>query len=94
MRCSVFGRLAAVAALAAFGFAGAVQAQEVTLKAVNGFQEGTYFAKNFERFIKKVKARMETLRSPKQLAGPALGLASLTFRLRGRGGKNRRPSDR
>ncbi|WP_310564337.1 TRAP transporter substrate-binding protein DctP [Hydrogenophaga sp.] len=29
-------------------------AQEVTLKAVNAFQEGTYFAKNFERFIKKV----------------------------------------
>ncbi|MDQ2736825.1 MAG: SidA/IucD/PvdA family monooxygenase, partial [Pseudomonadota bacterium] len=25
-------------------------------------------------------ARMETLRSPKQLAGPALGIASLTFR--------------
>lgn len=29
-------------------------AQEITLKAVNAFQEGTYFAKNFERFIKKV----------------------------------------
>ncbi|MBO8136393.1 FAD/NAD(P)-binding protein, partial [Dickeya fangzhongdai] len=28
----------------------------------------------------KTYARMETLRSPKQLTGPALGLASLTFR--------------
>ena len=29
-------------------------AQEITLKAVNAFQEGTYYARNFERFVKKV----------------------------------------
>ena len=44
------GLLAALSLL----LAGPALAQEITLKAVNGFQEGTYFAKNFERFIKKV----------------------------------------
>ena len=39
----------ATLALAAAATFGAVQAQEVTLKAVNAFQEGTYFARNFER---------------------------------------------
>jgi TRAP-type transport system periplasmic protein len=33
---------------------GPLAAQEVTLKAVNAFQEGTYYARNFERFVKKV----------------------------------------
>ena len=30
---------------------GVVLAQEITLRAANAFQEGTYYAKNFERFI-------------------------------------------
>jgi hypothetical protein len=39
----------------ALGLTGsAALAQEVTLKAVNAFQEGTYFAKGFERFIKSL----------------------------------------
>jgi TRAP-type transport system periplasmic protein len=42
--------LTAAIALAATG----VQAQEVTLRGVSAFQEGTQFSKNFERFIQKV----------------------------------------
>src|SRR5437879_7965387 len=49
--------LAAIAASVAITFGvSAVDAQEVTLKAVSGFAEGTQFAKNFERFIEKVNA--------------------------------------
>jgi TRAP-type C4-dicarboxylate transport system substrate-binding protein len=48
-----FSRRGLLAALSLV-LAGTASAQEITLKAVNGFQEGTYFAKNFERFIKKV----------------------------------------
>lgn len=35
---------------------GSLSAQEVTLRAVNAFQEGTAFAKPFEEFIEKVNA--------------------------------------
>jgi TRAP-type transport system periplasmic protein len=46
--------IAPVAALA-IGLAGApVAAQEVVLRAVTSFAEGTQFSKNFERFIEKV----------------------------------------
>jgi TRAP-type C4-dicarboxylate transport system substrate-binding protein len=41
-----------LAALAAAG----VRAQEVTLRAVSAFQEGTAFSRNFERFIERVNA--------------------------------------
>jgi TRAP-type C4-dicarboxylate transport system substrate-binding protein len=44
---------AALAALAA-ALPSPVSAQEVTLKAVSSFAEGTQFSKNFERFIEKV----------------------------------------
>ena len=47
------GLLAALALAAAAALTPA-QAQQVTLKAVNGFQEGTYYARNFEAFVKKV----------------------------------------
>jgi TRAP-type C4-dicarboxylate transport system substrate-binding protein len=43
------GMLASVASVQA-------QAQEVTLRAVTSFAEGTQFSKNFERFIQKVNA--------------------------------------
>ena len=43
------------AALLAFA-ADAASAQEVTLRAVTSFAEGTQFSKNFERFIQKVNA--------------------------------------
>jgi TRAP-type C4-dicarboxylate transport system substrate-binding protein len=44
---------AGLAALAA-AVPSSVSAQEVTLKAVSAFAEGTQFSKNFERFIEKV----------------------------------------
>jgi TRAP-type C4-dicarboxylate transport system substrate-binding protein len=46
--------LAAIAAIGAAIFTTSANAQEVTLKAVSGFAEGTQFSKNFERFIDKV----------------------------------------
>src|SRR5262249_31533566 len=45
-----------IAALAAGFVASSATAQEVTLKAVTSFAEGTQFSKNFERFIEKVNA--------------------------------------
>jgi TRAP-type transport system periplasmic protein len=44
------------AALAGSMIATAASAQEVTLRAVTSFAEGTQFSKNFERFIQKVNA--------------------------------------
>lgn len=58
--------LAACATLAA----SAVGAQEVTLKAVNAFQEGTYFAKTFEDFVKKVNAEGKGVLQINYLGGP------------------------
>jgi TRAP-type C4-dicarboxylate transport system substrate-binding protein len=50
--------------------AGAVLAQEITLRAVNAFQEGTYFARNFESFVKKVNAEGKGLVQINYLGGP------------------------
>ena len=61
------GLMAAVLALAA---AGLVQAQQVTLKAVNGFQEGTYYARNFEAFVKKVNEEGKGIVQINYLGGP------------------------
>ncbi len=46
----ILGTVLAAASLAA----GSAMAQEVTLKAVSAFAEGTTFSRNFERFIKRV----------------------------------------
>jgi len=46
--------LAAAAVLAAVLPGSAVSANEITLRAVSAFAEGTQFSKNFERFIEKV----------------------------------------
>ena len=46
------------------------QAQEVTLKAVNAFQEGTYYARNFERFVKKVNDEGKGLVQINYIGGP------------------------
>jgi TRAP-type C4-dicarboxylate transport system substrate-binding protein len=46
--------LSIVSALALAGTLTVAQAQEVTLRAVTSFAEGTQFSKNFERFIEKV----------------------------------------
>jgi len=49
-------------------------AQEVTLRAVNAFQEGTYFARHFEEFVKRVneegkgKVHINYLGGPKALS--------------------------
>jgi TRAP-type C4-dicarboxylate transport system substrate-binding protein len=59
--------MAAVLALAAAGLA---QAQQVTLKAVNGFQEGTYYARNFEAFVKKVNDEGKGVVQINYLGGP------------------------
>ncbi|ODU68275.1 MAG: hypothetical protein ABT05_02945, partial [Lautropia sp. SCN 66-9] len=48
----------------------AAQAQEITLKAVNAFQEGTYYARNFERFVKKVNEEGKGLVQINYLGGP------------------------
>jgi TRAP-type C4-dicarboxylate transport system substrate-binding protein len=48
----------------------AVQAQEITLKAVNAFQEGTYYARNFERFVKKVNDEGKGLIQINYIGGP------------------------
>jgi TRAP-type C4-dicarboxylate transport system substrate-binding protein len=61
------GLMAAVLALAAAGLA---QAQQVTLKAVNGFQEGTYYARNFEAFVKKVNDEGKGVVQINYLGGP------------------------
>lgn len=45
-------------------------AQEVTLKAVNAFQEGTYYARNFERFVKKVNEEGKGVLQINYLGGP------------------------
>jgi TRAP-type C4-dicarboxylate transport system substrate-binding protein len=61
------GLLAAALTLAAAGLA---QAQQVTLKAVNGFQEGTYYARNFEAFVKKVNDEGKGVVQINYLGGP------------------------
>jgi TRAP-type C4-dicarboxylate transport system substrate-binding protein len=47
-------RTISIAALAVLLAASAAPAQEVTLRAVSSFAEGTEFSKNFERFVEKV----------------------------------------
>lgn len=66
-----------IRALAAFGVAALLalpasfaHAQEITLKAVNAFQEGTYFARNFERFVKKVNDEGKGLVQINYIGGP------------------------
>ena len=66
-RHTLLGLCMAAAALAA---PLAAQAQEITLKAVNAFQEGTYYARNFERFVKKVNDEGKGLIQINDLGGP------------------------
>ena len=48
----------------------AVWAQEITLRAISAFQEGTYYARNFERFVKKVNAEGKGLVQINYIGGP------------------------
>ena len=50
--------------------AGAANAQEVTLRAINSFQEGTYFARQFEAFVKKVNEEGKGLVKINYIGGP------------------------
>src|SRR2546421_5803193 len=47
--------------------------QEVTLRAVSAFAEGTEFSKNFERFIDKVNADGKGLIKINYIGGPRAG---------------------
>ena len=49
---------------------GQAHAEEITLKAVNAFQEGTYFAKSFENFVKRVNAEGKGIIRINYLGGP------------------------
>jgi len=49
---------------------GTALAQEVTLKAVNAFQEGTYFARGFEKFVKKVNDEGKGIVQINYIGGP------------------------
>jgi TRAP-type C4-dicarboxylate transport system substrate-binding protein len=62
--------IAALATLAALAAPPAAHAQEITLKAVNAFQEGTYFARNFERFVKKVNDEGKGIVQINYIGGP------------------------
>ncbi len=61
--------LGAVAFLAGLGIVSA-SAQEVTLRAVTSFAEGTQFSKNFERFIEKVNADGKGVIKINYIGGP------------------------
>jgi TRAP-type C4-dicarboxylate transport system substrate-binding protein len=61
---------ALLALLAVTCLAAPVQAQEITLKAANAFPEGTYYARNFERFIKKVNEEGKGVVQIRYVGGP------------------------
>jgi TRAP-type C4-dicarboxylate transport system substrate-binding protein len=61
---------AALAAMLATGLAAPALAQEITLRAVSGFQEGTYFSRNFERFVQRVNAEGKGLVQINYIGGP------------------------
>ncbi len=67
IRCYKFGLAAAALLLSAVFPA---SAQQVTLRAVNAFQEGTTYARNFERFVEKVNQEGKGLVQINYLGGP------------------------
>lgn len=74
-------RLCALVLAASAGLAGA---QEITLRAANAFQEGTYYARNFERFIRKVNDEGKGLVRISYVGGPkAIPTFELANALRG-----------
>lgn len=62
--------LANLAAFVAMSFVSSASAQEVTLRAVTSFAEGTQFSRNFERFIKKVNADGKGVIQINYIGGP------------------------
>ena len=59
-----------LAGLAAILAHASAAAQEVTLRAVSSFAEGTEFSKNFERFIEKVNSDGKGLLKINYIGGP------------------------
>src|SRR5215467_8603561 len=59
-----------IAGLAALLTVSTASAQEVTLRAVSAFAEGTEFSKNFERFVEKVNADGKGLIKINYIGGP------------------------
>jgi TRAP-type mannitol/chloroaromatic compound transport system substrate-binding protein len=59
-----------VAGLTAVVLTTSASAQEVTLRAVSSFAEGTEFSKNFERFVEKVNADGKGLIKINYIGGP------------------------
>jgi TRAP-type C4-dicarboxylate transport system substrate-binding protein len=59
-----------IAGLATLLAVSAASAQEVTIRAVSAFAEGTEFSKNFERFIEKVNADGKGLIKINYIGGP------------------------
>ena len=69
-RSSSRRRALAVACLTLLLLPLAATAQEATLRAVNSFQEGTYYARNFERWVKKVNEEGKGIVQINYLGGP------------------------
>lgn len=72
---SLMRRLTTLACAAAAGatLAGAplgACAQEITLRAVNAFNEGSYFARNFERFVERVNREGKGIVQINYIGGP------------------------
>ena len=67
-RRRALGAAFAAAALSAWSPPSA--AQEVTLRAVSAFQEGTYFSRNFERFVKRVNDEGKGVVQINYIGGP------------------------
>jgi TRAP-type C4-dicarboxylate transport system substrate-binding protein len=59
-----------IAGLAVLAAASAAPAQEVTLRAVSSFAEGTEFSKHFERFVEKVNSDGKGLIKINYIGGP------------------------
>lgn len=56
--------------LASLALCAVASADEITLRAANAFPEGTYFARNFERFVKKVNDEGKGLVRINYVGGP------------------------
>src|SRR3981189_537144 len=63
-------RFALIAGLVGASLASNASAQEVTLRAVSSFAEGTEFSKNFERFIEKVNSDGKGIIKINYIGGP------------------------
>ncbi|MFN0041125.1 MAG: TRAP transporter substrate-binding protein DctP [Burkholderiales bacterium] len=73
-----------IATVGLAGFSTTIRAEEITLRAANAFLEGTYYARNFERFVKKVNEEGKGLVQINYVGGPkAIPTFELANALRG-----------